>query len=119
MNRKKIERVEEQLWRMGINATPSAVLVEQLTRPVTIAFAPIFNQLEQVHGINVKTCWKGVVLEKDGDIIYEDGKYETVAAMNESQRVTYRRRIYMMLRWCCTHYPTDLLNKHKAWIYGR
>lgn len=117
--KKKPLSVEEQLWRKGINATPAAVLIDELTRPTTISIAPIFNDLEQRHGMNIRACWKGIVVERDGEIIYEDGKYERVGARTEDEKVAYRRRMYAFLRWCCTHYPTDLLKMHKGWIYGR
>lgn len=116
---KKTETVEEQLWRLGINATPTAVLIEELTRPTSIAVAPIFNDLEQRHGMNIRACWKGIVVERDGDIIYQDGHYERAGADDEAKKVEYRRRMYVFLRWCYTHYPTDLLRMQKGWLYGR
>lgn len=116
---KQPERLEEQLWRMGINARPAAVLIEELTRPTRVAVGAIFNDLTAKHALMINACWKGIVVEKDGDIVYEDGKYEKVAAVGEAQCSEYRRRTYIFLRWCCTHYPTDLLNQHKGWLYGR
>lgn len=116
--KKKPESVEEQMWRMGINATPAAVLIDELTRPTSIAVAPIFNDLEKRHGMNIRACWKGIVVERDGDVIYENGTYERIGATTEDQKIEYRRRMYIFLRWCYTHYPTDLLKMHKGWLYG-
>lgn len=116
---KKQEKVEDQLWRMGINAKPAAVLIEELTRPVKISFQAIFIDLEKVHRLKIKACWQGIVVDRDGEIVYEDGRFAVVQAKGATQCAEYRRRLYIFLRWCCTHYPTDLLNQHKGWLYGR
>lgn len=108
----------EALYAAGRNITPTALAVDELVRPVQVALLPIFRELENLHAMSIKLCWKGVVIERDGDIIYEEGRYEVVAAKGPYERAQQQLVTWKFLRWCCTHYPTPLLEKHKAWIYG-
>lgn len=108
----------DTLYEAGRNITPTALAIDDLIRPVSIAILPILRELENQHAMNIKFCWQGIIVERDGDIIYEKGKYLQVQAKGRIQCAAQRLVIWEFLRWCCTHYPTPLLEKHKAWIYG-
>lgn len=110
--------VEDKLWEKGLNATPVAVAIDNLVRPVAISITPLFHDLERTYGMIIRWCHKGIVVELDGDIIYEKGRYEQVGAWGSLECANQRRHAYVFLRWCCTHYPTEKLNQNKAWIYG-
>lgn len=112
------KKVEDKLWEHGINATPTAVAIDNLVRPVRIALAPIFNELEQKHGLSISISCTGVVAMLDGDVVYEKGKYVPVQAKGREQCAQYRAFAYGFLRWCSTHYPTNLIQVNKGWIYG-
>lgn len=114
---KKI-KPEDELWKNGLNATPIAVTIDALTRNMTIPIGKMFAELEQQHGMKISWCFMGIVVERDGDIIYEQGRYVKVAAKGREQCSEQRRYAYMFLRWCATHYPTETILKNKAWIYG-
>lgn len=113
-----MKKAEDELWQRGMAATPVAVAIDTLVRPTSNAIAPIINDLENRHGLSVQASYTGVRIQKNGETVYEQGSYAPVQAVGREQCSQYRRNIYLMLRWCCTHYPTDLLNQHKAWIYG-
>lgn len=118
MSKKNINHGDE-LWKKGLAASPLAVQIELLVRPAAPAIKPILLDLEKRHGLILRLSWTGIIAEKDGDVIYEDGRYSRVAARGVEQCAEYRRRVFIFLRWCCTHYPTDLLMQNKGWIYGR
>jgi len=117
--KKKVFDPNDAMWKRGINATPTAVAIEQLTRTLTVPIGKIFAELERQHGMSIRWCWQGIVVERDGDIIYEQGRYARVQAKGRLQCAEQRRYAYMFLRWCATHYPTDTIIQNKAWIYGR
>lgn len=112
------KKAEDQLWEAGRNATPVAVAIDRLVRPASVAIVPIFNDLERRHGLSISLSCTGVIVEKEGDVVYEKGSYSAVMAKGPAQCAQQRRYAYEFLRWCCTHYPTDLLTKNKGWIYG-
>jgi hypothetical protein len=115
----KKKTVEEKLWAAGNNITPAAMLVDHMVRPPRVNIAPLLHSLEDKHALKIKYCWQGIVVTRDGDVVYEAGQYKPVKAVGRDQVVAQRVIVYSFLRWCLTHYPTQQLEEAKGWLYGQ
>ncbi len=110
---------EQKLWEAGRNVTPAAMLVDHMVQPPRINVAPLLHELEDKHALKINLCWQGIVVTRDGDVVYEAGQYKPVKAKGRDQVVAQRIITYSFLRWCLTHYPTPGLQQAKGWLYGR
>ncbi|QJI52281.1 hypothetical protein [Cronobacter phage JC01] len=111
--------VSDEAWKLGAVPTKTAMAINTLVAPVSVAIAPLFNDLERRHGLKIRLSWTGVIAERDGDVVFEKGRYTPAKAVGHEQCAQQRAYAYMLLRWCCTHYPTELLQQHKGWLYGQ